>query len=131
MRPVFRKLSGDLLQALVDAKFVNVTGLPAQYAGNEPEPIQARSCDLGRHDTNNGKMVIYTLDGQVWLKDGYDIDQALLHQLCPNGRGAFVPLSNSEEVSVGYILRRVADPYCDFGGSSQVPVVDGELASLA
>ena len=97
---------------LVDLGFVNVTGLPTQSMPNEPgEPIQAQRSQLGKHDYNNGKMVVVTEDGEVWLRGGH-LDPSLLGDICPKGNGAFVPCTNGESINGSYLLERVANPFC-------------------
>lgn len=105
-----KKLLGIQLAQL---GFVHVTGLVMN--DDESRKIQAFQVrELGHYDYNNGKVVAYTLNGEVWLassevlsKEGID---AALAELCPSGRGAFVPCSNGESVEWSQMLARVADP---------------------
>lgn len=71
---------------------------------------------LGRSDYNNGKAVIYTEDGEVWLGTGKALNSGLHHVCCPKGSGAYVPCSNGEEIAMHLLMERVADPYSDCHG---------------
>lgn len=137
---------------LMAAGFVHVTGLPtinqhdlavylcrtAEVAvlkrykivedgvePNYPEEhvIQASKCSLGHCDYNNGKTVIVTGDGEVWLAVGgaRGSDVRCKYALV---QGAFVPCSNGEEVPMHLLLERVANPYSDCHGSrSPIPQI--------
>jgi hypothetical protein len=92
-----------------------VTGLQTTDCyDDEIGVIKAHEEHFGRWDSNNGKIVINTEDGQVWLaaySPDYKRQQVLAHSLCPKGTGAFVPCSNGETIHVSPVLRRIADPY--------------------
>lgn len=108
------------------AGFVHVTGLETSdsavgrgYRIGE----SLRFDQVGHWDYNNGLTVVVTPGGELWLTSGqigagmYDLgleetsEGRILRELCPNGRGAFVPCSNGEHVSMHDLLLRVRDPY--------------------
>lgn len=108
----------QLLRAkeLQAARFVHVTGLPnSNYEpnGDGHVTIQAHRAHLGHHDYNNGKTVVITEDGEIWLRAG---SGSVDSRWCPNGVGAYVPCSNGEEVPTHLLLERVLDPYSDCDG---------------
>jgi hypothetical protein len=101
------------------AGFVHVTGLPVighldDLRGRE-WCIQARSCQLGRTDCNNGKIVVVTPDGEVWLASSTNNTLDFANAFNTEG-GAFVPCSNGESVHMNFILERIADPYWNCHG---------------
>jgi hypothetical protein len=108
---------------------VHVTGLRSwNVNGSNPDPIQAHKAHLGCWDYNNGKLVVVTVDGEVWL--GVAIANFRCcpshREICPHGQGAFVPCSNGEELSTHSLLRRLASPYDDLNGEcSPVPQIKG------
>ena len=109
-----KNLPVEKLAALASLGFVHVTGLKVHgpMKGQEKE-IEAMTKELvGRWDTNNGKVVLVTLDGQVWLGKGL-LPNELVAELCPNGQGAFVPCSNGETIWLNEILDRLAYPYAN------------------
>lgn len=102
--------------------FVHVTGLRAYGPDSESSyVIQPQLYQLGKHDRNNGKMVLITEDGEVWLRSGAGITSLELSDTtelyAPNGAGAFVPCSNGEHLTTGDMLDRVMDPFSDHHGS--------------
>ncbi len=92
--------------------FVHVTGLKVLHDGWQRELYiigeKLTPNDLGKHGYNNGKTVIVTTGGEVWLKAG-SAQVDILQRFCPNGSGAFVPLSNGESVPLHDILARFAN----------------------
>lgn len=98
--------------------FVRVDGLNAygNAVGEEGYVIKTTAGHEGRHDYNNGVIVLNAVGGEVWIgiqnadsnRDGQIL--AILTVLCPNGRGAFVPCSNGEAVAMSHLLDRFADP---------------------
>lgn len=143
--------------------FVHVTGLPTQRSDNwtyyvtalakiemirqhnirgvhiprpqHPEPviIQASRDSWGHYAYNNGKTVLITTDGEVWLTVGSTGVNNLIEKYAPD-LGAYVPCSNGEEVGMHLLLERVVDPYSDCNGHySAIPNVetDEEIATLA
>jgi hypothetical protein len=113
----FKPLDDETLEELRECGFVHVTGLDTyENVGSVLEYGVVRAADehLGRHDSNNGKIVIVTEDGQVWLASygpDYQRKQMLARNLCPKGSGAFVPCSNGETIHISALLPRVSDPY--------------------
>ncbi|MDD3486954.1 MAG: hypothetical protein PHF35_01075 [Candidatus Moranbacteria bacterium] len=104
---------------LVAAGFLRVDGLKTD-GGYIIEP---RVSHLGRHDSNNGKTVIVTEGGEVWLavyssptslpdweRRGSSLRAELYRELCPEGTGANVPCSNGEELNFRDVLCRLANP---------------------
>ena len=113
-----RKARSEELRAM---GFVHVTGMMTYDAGGTREGyrIEADKSGLGRWDYNNGKTVVVTVDGEVWLRAGGDYGIGLPNpyaKFCPRGSGAFVPCSNGEQVAMHQLLQRVADPYSDCHG---------------
>lgn len=121
----------DVLQR---AGFVHITGLPYYDRWLKDEngcpvagTIQARRCELGRWDQNNGKTVVVNQLGEVWLTAGF-FGLALTElssELGLVGTGAFVPCSNTDEIDMDCLLHRVADPLwpSNSGEYSPVPVL--------
>jgi len=105
-------------EALQKAGYVHVTGLEVRMLtftpGVKSEIIgeKLREDEKGHWDSNNGKTVIITAGGEIWLAvNPKELDEEILKRLCPNGRGAFVPLSNQERpASIHDFLARVANP---------------------
>ncbi len=101
-------------QVLRDAGFVHVTGLQVYDHKGSPDYVigeKVRQSELGSSGYNNGKFVVVTVGGEIWLavlREG--IPEHIRREFCPNGSGAFVPLSNGEEVSQKCLLERFADP---------------------
>lgn len=94
--------------------FVRVDGLrcSSPVRGDEylikPEPGNTY-----RWDTNNGKVVVVTPKGEVWLSAGTDITSIATEMVRSDEgleRGMFVPCSNGEEISMGDLLNRLKDP---------------------
>lgn len=83
-----------------------------------PEPcvIRASRQTLGHYDHNNGKVVLVTDDGEVWLAVGGALAGGVHMKYATSG-GVFVPCSNGEEIGLHHILERVLDPYSDCHGS--------------
>ena len=102
--------------------FVHVTGLPTWNLFGRPNyVIQAHQSELGCWSHNNGKVVVVTPDGEVWLGiwGGHSCP---LSKFCPNGIGAFVPCSNGEQIPMLLLLTRVKDPYSNCQGDySPIP----------
>lgn len=99
------------------AGFVHVTGLryfrPLDPHDMEDHFIgdQLHHDELGRWDSNNGLTVLVTEGGEVWLKSGSISEGSqVISELAPNGRGAFVPLSNGEHISHHDLLHRMTNP---------------------
>lgn len=100
------------------AGMVRVDGLTAHYPALHPDGntirIEVRRGDAGAWDRNNGKFVINTLDGEVWLGDDHCPETAraqwaIAQELCLAG-GAFVPCSNGEFIYTNELLHRLANP---------------------
>lgn len=107
---------------LRECGFIHVTGLRTHnhahpgdkgYRIGENVPLR----QAGRWDSNNGKMVIITIHGEVWLAvadRGGPVRggtlKTLVSQLAPNGQGAYVPCSNGEEIGTHALLARAANP---------------------
>ncbi len=104
---------------LIRYGFVHVTGLPTNRGADTCEDrIEADNFRHGRHDYNNGVMVVITHDGEVWIRHASDNRatetaefMALLDRLCPNGKGARVPCSNGESIPFHAVMTRISDPY--------------------
>lgn len=91
--------------------------------GEERYTIQAYRRSLGHCDYNNGKFVVVTPDGEVWLGTGAAA-KTDVHEKYVSGRGAHVPCSNGESIEMHLLLERVADPYSDCHGShSPIPQI--------
>lgn len=108
------KTSDQERAILAKAGFVHVTGLRC-YRGQDEEYFigaNVRPEELGHWEHNNSMNVIVTTGGEVWIMAGTYPDQGseVISDLAPNGRGAFVPLSNGEQISHHDLLRRVRDP---------------------
>jgi hypothetical protein len=112
--------TGIQREKLALAGMVRVDGLVARLPGGGEQTITARGGDFGRWDTNNGKLVFITIDGEIWLgktnvlTDRQLIRDELADELCnANGRargGAFVPCSNGEALRDNDILARLGNP---------------------
>ena len=106
-----KQLPVEILAKLAVAGFVHITGMKVQRSLKDQESeVEARVRDLGRYDMNNGKTVLVTVDGQVWLGRGL-LPEELIDELCPNGKGANVPCSNGESLEFNNLLYRMAYPY--------------------
>lgn len=106
----------EIAQHLRGAGFVHVTGLPYRDLWREDgSPVEGRikpvRSQCGRWDYNNGKTVVVTTGGEVWLSAGEAIGDLRISDICPKGLGAFVPMSNSDEIDPHSLLHRVRDPY--------------------
>lgn len=117
MFAAIEKTSKEERLALATNGFLHVTGLveehPLHQTGDRyiGENLPARF--LGHWDQNNGKIVLVTLGGEVWLRScgGEPVDASFLRTLAPNGRGGvYVPCSNGESLEFNVILHRLADP---------------------
>ena len=106
---MIERLPDETLSQLAIAGFVHVTGLGTQILRVE-DVIKANERDLGRWNTYNGKTVLVTVDGQVWLGKGL-LSNELVAELCPNGQGANIPCSYGEMIYVDRLLDRFAHPY--------------------
>ncbi len=102
---------------LADAGFVHVTGLRYWHpdgASHEDHFIgkNLRSEELGKYDHNNSMNVIVTTGGEVWIKAGAcpEDRSEVIVTMAPNGCGAFVPLSNGEQISHYDLLMRTNNP---------------------
>ena len=94
--------------------FVHITGLPYRDLALKDDDglplegtIQPSRSELGRWDRNNGKMVVVTIWGEVWLSTSDEFDVPALEDICPNGREAFVPMSNTDVIDPHCLLHRV------------------------
>jgi len=114
--------------------FVHVTGLGTKTRSGENEYTIGEHSNMkcGYWDRNNCKLVVVTKEGEVWLRSTVSPEregiietaplQGLINMAAPNGQGAFVPLSNGEEVDFHLFLARIADP--DYGIEyEQEPVI--------
>ena len=115
------KTSPDDRKRLRDNGFVHITGLgvyerPGGTCANYNVGEKLTNQDLGKWNRNNGRMVIVTIGGEIWLSgEPTNLPQLipLLRELCPNGQGGFVPCSNGEEIATFLFLQRSQDPdYC-------------------
>jgi len=100
---------------LAEAGFIHVTGLRCYHHSSDYEYYigeNVKSEELGCWEQNNGMNVIVTRGGEVWIMAGPcpDEQSSVIVETAPNGRGAFVPLSNGEQISHYELLRRVRDP---------------------
>lgn len=94
--------------------FVHVTGLvETDLRGRESvigDNLPARW--IGRWDHNNGRQCVTTLGGEVWIrtasKTGMTSEE--ITDLCPNGKGCYVPCSNGEGLAFNDIMRRLVEP---------------------
>ncbi|MDD4082102.1 MAG: hypothetical protein PHD05_01815 [Sphaerochaetaceae bacterium] len=108
-------------EELRKAGFVHVTGLPVTHPGDTGQPgdeehlIQASCRNLGRADANNGKVVIITTEGEVWLAINCQATRDTATRFAKD-EGAFVPCSNGESIQMYLLLERIVDPYSDCGG---------------
>lgn len=122
-----KQTSPEEREDLRKAGFVHLTGLRTSgwdvVCGREHTKYiigeKLGEKELGKWDYNNGVYVVVTTGGEVWVaippSDQPEIhsrlqDVARAH--APNGKGAFVPLSNGEMINAVFLFRRVADPYC-------------------
>ena len=88
--------------------FMRVDGLLTQ-GHNGGRLIVPRPEWFGRYDSNNGVSVVWTTDGECWIRRGF-VDGVRDRDLCPNGHGANVPCSNGEQISFWDMMSRIADP---------------------
>jgi hypothetical protein len=106
-------------KVLRDAGFVHVTGLRYHSLHSVEHKTyfigeQLRSGELGRWCSNNGLTVIVTVGGEVWLKAGHaSSDSQAISEFAPHGNGAFVPLSNGEQISHIDLMFRFDNPNYD------------------
>lgn len=114
-----RPTSQDERVALAAAGFVRVDGLPLfdMYGKKQDRLIGERTGadDLGKYDSNGGKIVIVTLSGEIWLASNIDRPagpdlEPLFRHLAPRGVGAWVPASNGEKFNERHLWRRLANP---------------------
>jgi hypothetical protein len=96
------------------AGMVRVDGLTANHPDGHTSQIEVRRGEAGAWARNNGKFVINTLDGEVWLGDDHCPETArqqwkLSQELCLAG-GAWVPCSNGDYIFTNHLLRRLANP---------------------
>lgn len=114
--------------------FVHVTGLKVTTRSGDDEYVigEHPHFKCGHWDRNNGKLAVVTKEGEVWIRSTVSPEregkletaplQGLIQMAAPNGQGAFVPLSNGEEVDFHLFLARIADP--DYGIEyEQEPVI--------
>lgn len=100
--------------------FVHVTGLPVCHPsdtgqhGDAEHLVQAASSQLGCSGNNNGKVVIITQEGEVWIAVA-NMTTIMVTSNCHHS-GAFVPCSNGESIHLHLILERMQDPYSDCHG---------------
>ncbi|MFA6193284.1 MAG: hypothetical protein WC726_00270 [Parcubacteria group bacterium] len=112
-------------EKLAVAGFVRVDGLKTDHAyggTGEGQIIKPEVEALGRHDSNNGMVVVVTEGGEVWLSVGNSATLAvwerhgasaraeLYRELCPRGAGTFVPCSNGEGLNWREIIYRLTNP---------------------
>lgn len=97
--------------------FLHVTGLMAlDRRGNCLEnPIQAGEHEFGHWCTSDGRTVVVTIEGEVWIRDGI-ADKDILTEVCPKGSVAFLPCSRGETIPFHHVLGRIANPRHDFDG---------------
>lgn len=113
MVTILKRSDTQTRETLAKAGFVHITGLTEHHIlgaeaviGND---LPAR--ELGKWDQNNGKMVIITEGGEVWLAVASgSLPENFLRTVCPNGRGAYVPCSNGETIDFNTLLSRIANP---------------------
>ena len=101
-------------QVLKKAGFIHLTGIGYRFnMKDDIERIGAKLNErqLGKYGENNGKCVVITTGGEVWLKSGR-LPGKIAERFCPNGGGAFVPLSNCEYINYNDLLDRIADSHC-------------------
>lgn len=110
---------------LRDAGFVRVDGLQVSRQSQNRRgkivlTVEPREGDLGYWDKRSNLIAVYTSGGEIWLamntieptedkERAVKIDE-LRSELCPNGRGVFVPGSNGDKFSWREILRRTVNP---------------------
>lgn len=104
--------TSEVRSALRRHGFIHVTGLEMVGIDQRRSYIEPEAKHFGRWDHNNGRLVVYTIGGECWLRYGGKISDAvqeIVRDLCPNGEGAFVPCSNGEQLFSGEWLTRLAD----------------------
>ena len=118
-RFAFSNTSGGQRAKLALFGFVRVDGMPVPELRHRiDDRMYAAHHELGRHGYNNGKIVIVTPGGEVWLAvlhGDHHRYQELYDELCPNGKGALVPLSEGEQVDSDHLLQRLSDPDWEIG----------------
>lgn len=113
------KTTTDQRNMLILAGFVHVTGLKSTFLSNGSESVigdNLRHDEVGKYDYNNGVMVIVTVGGEIWIRLGggeWPISVGQMKELCPRGRGVFVPCSNGELIAFRDIMHRHTDPNWD------------------
>ena len=113
-----------VVSVLKECGFIHVTGLRTSgrkltFTQEEGYIIgqKLKPEEYGRWNYNNGKAVIVTLGGEVWLGTGVALKRMkqttcpTLSQICPHGEGGFVPCSNGETISLADLLARLTDSY--------------------
>lgn len=103
---------------LMGSRFINITGLPYSHSfcpEDDGKTIQANHSEYGCWDYNNGICVVVTEEGRVWIRFSCKHER-FMKRVAPNGRGAWVPLSNGESIDSVQLLQRLHDPLCDFNG---------------
>lgn len=104
---------------LASLGFVRVDGLICNdpiRPNDRRQKLMAVDGQLGRYDSNNGRVVVVSEGGEVWLafhpgtSDFWDRFQPVTGELCPKGQGAFVPCSNGESLSWHDTMERLANP---------------------
>ncbi len=142
-------LTQDQVNTLRAVGFIHVTGLPYRnMPGNGGGTVKSEIRWLGKHDSNNSRIALHTMEGEVWWRDGYfneaEVGEQMMKefiavrdQICPKGSGAFVVCSNGEMfcdavtmsddvIRVAELLTtRISNPYDTFG--NRIPI-NGESA---
>jgi hypothetical protein len=102
---------------LRECGFVHVTGLRTICRRGLPSYVigeKLRKEDFGRLGIHNQYISIVTMGGEVWLRaEMKEVEPEIgeiWKKLCPNGSGAFVPLSNGESTDIHELLARIVDP---------------------
>lgn len=100
-------------ELLKKSGFVHVTGLRVQHPSGKFYIVGSllSKGDLGHWDRNNGKTVIVTEGGEVWLQPVHQpISDNVLEYFAPHGQGAFVPCSSGEQPDFTEVMWRLFDP---------------------
>ncbi|MCX6766561.1 MAG: hypothetical protein NT170_02160 [Candidatus Moranbacteria bacterium] len=123
-----KNTTSDQRGRLMAAGFIRVDGLTPR--GDDWRKtdgvINSEAEQLGRYDSNNGRLVIVTEGGEVWLSlANYnlrlppDLEQLrtkaldeLYREFCPRGKGVRVPCSEGGDgdLSWGSIIFRLINP---------------------